>query len=80
MTSLAFDLINIRAHGLAYTALSRIKDPQNLHLLRALEHSHKKVDSKVIDEVERMRTNQTYIPTQKQLQKVESTTSILSNL
>ena len=54
MSSLAFDPKNIHTHGLTYTALSRIKNPENLYLLNKLQHSHIRVDTNVIEEIHRM--------------------------
>ena len=49
MTNLTFDPKNIQSDGLAYTALSRISNPDNLYLLSALQHRHIKVDPNVIE-------------------------------
>ena len=80
MTSLAFDPTKIHAHGLTYSALSRVKEPKNFYLLSPLESSHIKVDRKVLEEVKRMRPYQAWMPAQKQLQKIHDYIFIIQSL
>lgn len=80
MAALAFEPKNIRTHGLAYTALSRIKNPENLYLLSPITHAHIRVDNTVLDESNRIQNTQNYNPMQLHFQATDGNKMLIQSL
>ena len=56
MDSVAFDTNGINQHGLVYTALSRVKDMNQIYLINKLQHKNFYISSKVSVEIDRLQT------------------------
>ena len=80
MDSLAFEPKKIRTHGLIYTALSRVRDPNNLYILSELHKEQIKVDTTVLEEIKRLHTCARWISLHRQMKRLPKNTIKIQSL